>query len=223
MILATTAVCMLTACGGLGTGMGNSTNSGNGSGTGSVLGGIIGAITNGEGIGNAITSVLGFDKVTAKGLVGAWRYAGPGCAFTSENMLAKAGGEMAAVQVKEKLKSQFDALGFTASNTSVTFTEDGKFAAKIGGRSWSGTWTLDESTGAITLKGLILSIKGYTKRSVTGISCSSNPRNCCPSSRLLQPSAATLPYRLSVTCRRTTTAFDLVLSSPNNDYIVKLI
>ena len=170
MILATTAVSMLTACGGMGTGMGTSTKSGNGSGTGSVLGGIIGAITNGEGIGNAITSVLGFDKVTAKGLVGAWHYAGPGCAFTSENMLAKAGGEMAAVQVKEKLKSQFDALGFTASNTSVTFTEDGKFAAKIGGRSWSGTWTLDESTGAITLKGLILSIKGYTKRSVTGIS-----------------------------------------------------
>ena len=74
MILATTAVCMLTACGGMGTGMGTSTNSGNGSGTGSVLGGIIGAITNGEGIGNAITSVLGFDKVTAKGLVGAWHY-----------------------------------------------------------------------------------------------------------------------------------------------------
>lgn len=76
MILATTAVSMLTACGGLGTGMGTSTNSGNGSGTGSVLGGIIGAITNGEGIGNAITSVLGFDKVTAKGLIGAWHYAG---------------------------------------------------------------------------------------------------------------------------------------------------
>ena len=161
---------VLTACGGLGTGMGTSTNSTSGGSLGNVLGGIIGAVTNGEGLTNAITSVLGFDKVTAKGLVGAWHYTGPGCAFTSENLLAKAGGEMAAVQVKEKLKTQYDALGFTSANTSVTFTEDGKFSAKIGGRSWSGTWTLDESTGAITLKGLILSLKGYTKRSATGIS-----------------------------------------------------
>mgnify|MGYP002870164851 FL=1 len=140
----------MTACGGLGTMGTTGTTAGASSEktSGSILGDIMGAVTNGEAIGNVITSVLGFDKVTAKSLVGTWRYDGPGCAFTSESALARAGGEVAATQVEEKLKVQYDQLGFSSSNTYFSFSEDGKFAAKIDGRSWSGTWALDESTGA---------------------------------------------------------------------------
>ena len=167
------AACLaMTACGGLGTMGTTGTTAGASSEktSGSILGDIMGAVTNGEAIGNVITSVLGFDKVTAKSLVGTWRYDGPGCAFTSESALARAGGEVAATQVEEKLKVQYDQLGFSSSNTYFSFSEDGKFAAKIDGRSWSGTWALDESTGAISLKGLLLTLNGYTKRSGSGIS-----------------------------------------------------
>ena len=46
---------------------------------------IMGAMS-GKGAINAITSVIGLDKLSAKGLIGAWRYRRPGCAFTSENL-----------------------------------------------------------------------------------------------------------------------------------------
>ena len=53
-------------------------------------------------MGNVLSSVLGIDRITQKNLIGTWKYKGPGCAFTSENTLAKAGGEIAATQVKER-------------------------------------------------------------------------------------------------------------------------
>lgn len=169
------AACLtLTGCGSLGslptTGGASTGSTTSTTGGGSILGDIFGAVTNGESIGNVITSVLGFDKVTAKTLVGTWHYDGPGCAFTSESALARAGGEVAATQVEEKLKVQYDKLGFSASNTYFTFSDDGTFAAKVDGKSWSGKWTLDESTGALNLKGLLLNLNGYTKRNGSGIS-----------------------------------------------------
>ena len=64
---------------------------------------VLSAIQNGSVI-NAITSVIGIDKVSAQNLIGSWTYSGPGCAFTSENLLAKAGGEVAAAQIEQKLQ-----------------------------------------------------------------------------------------------------------------------
>ena len=57
-------------------------------------------VGSGGTLANVFTSVIGLDKVTEKGLVGTWKYEGPGCAFTSENLLAKAGGEVAATKAR---------------------------------------------------------------------------------------------------------------------------
>ena len=73
--------------------------------------------------------LLGIDRITQKNLIGTWKYKGPGCAFTSENTLAKAGGEIAATQVKEKMASQYSKLGFSATNTYITFENNGSFSA----------------------------------------------------------------------------------------------
>ena len=56
------------------------------------MGQVLSAMTNGTGVVNAITSVIGLDKVSTQTLIGTWQYRNPGCAFTSENLLAKAGG-----------------------------------------------------------------------------------------------------------------------------------
>ena len=70
-----------------------------------VLSGLAGTDGNAaSGIGNVLTSVLGLDKVTEAGLVGSWRYVNPGVAFTSSNVLAKAGGEVVAQQMEEHPK-----------------------------------------------------------------------------------------------------------------------
>lgn len=143
-------------------------------GTGIVLtscgaGTFLQTIGSGGTMANVFTSVIGLDKVTQKGLVGTWRYDGPGCAFTSENLLAKAGGEVAATKIEQELSPYFQKAGLSDSNTYVTFNEDGTFKAVIAGKSLSGNWTLDEQTAKVTMKGLLLSINCYAKREYKGI------------------------------------------------------
>ena len=99
-----------------------------------------------------------------------WKYSKPGCAFTSENLLAKAGGEIAASKIEEDLSKYYSKFGFSKSNTYFTFKTDGTFAAKIDGKSWNGTYTFDEKTHAIHLKGLLLSASGFATRTANGIS-----------------------------------------------------
>ena len=130
---------------------------------------VLSAIQNGSVI-NAITSVIGLDKVSAQNLIGTWSYSGPGCAFTSENLLAKAGGEVAAAQIEEKVKPYYQQVGISASNTQITFNQDGTFSSKIAGTNFSGTYTFDEASQQIKLKGLLLTINCYTKRELNGIS-----------------------------------------------------
>lgn len=120
-------------------------------------------------VANIFTSVIGMDKVTEKGLIGTWYYDSPGVAFTSENLLAKAGGEVAATKIEQETAPYFQKAGITAQNTVVVFNEDKTFKATIAGKSWSGTWTFEESTAKVTLKGLLLSVNCYAKREYGGI------------------------------------------------------
>lgn len=99
-----------------------------------------------------------------------WKYSKPGCAFTSENLLAKAGGEIAASKIEEDLSKYYSKFGFSKGNTYFTFKTDGTFAAKIDGKSWNGTYTFDEKTHAIQLKSLLLSASGFATRTANGIS-----------------------------------------------------
>ena len=129
----------------------------------------LGAVKNG-GVINAITSVIGLDKVSAQNLIGSWKYDGPGCAFTSENLLAKAGGEVAAAQIEEKLLPYYQKVNLSANNTFITFNQDGTFSSKIAGTSFSGNYTFDEAKQQIKLQGMFFSINCYTKREMNGIS-----------------------------------------------------
>ena len=131
---------------------------------------ILQAMTSGGTLANAFTSVIGLDKVTKAGMVGTWHYDSPGCAFTSENLLAKAGGEVAATKIEQEVAPYFQKVGINAQNTTVTFNEDGTFSATIAGKQFGGTWTIDESTAKVTMKGLLISINCYAKREYGGIS-----------------------------------------------------
>ena len=138
-----------------------------------VLGGLLGGgTTTGSSIINGIlNNVIGSATFSQADLCAhTWKYSKPGCAFTSENLLAKAGGEIAASKVEEDLSKYSSKFGFSKSNTYFTFKTDGTFAAKIDGKSWNGTYTFDEKTHAIQLKGLLLSASGFATRTANGIS-----------------------------------------------------
>ena len=132
-------------------------------------GNILGGILQGGTLGNVIISVIGAQKVTAQDLIGSWTYSGPGCAFTSENLLAKAGGEVAATKIKEKALPYYQQIGITSQNTAITFKQDGTYSATFRGTPLSGNWTYDEASCKVTLSSLLLNINCYAKRNYTGI------------------------------------------------------
>lgn len=145
-----------------------------------VLGGLLGAATGntsgstssaGSIIGGLLNNVIGSGTFSKEDLCAhTWKYSKPGCAFTSGNLLAKAGGEIAASKVEEKLSTYYNKFGFSSSNTQFAFTTDGNFSAQIDGKPWQGTYTFDEKTHAIHLKGLLLSASGYATKTTNGIS-----------------------------------------------------
>ena len=125
----------------------------------------------GAAVNTVLQSVLGMTgtKVSQQSLIGTWKYSQPGCAFTSEKLLAQAGGEIVATNVKTKLQPTYQRVGISASNTQVTFNQDGTFSAKIAGKAWSGTYKYDASTCKITMSGLLLNVNCYAKQNVNGI------------------------------------------------------
>ena len=137
---------------------------------GGTLGSVLSTVGSGGTIANVITSVIGMDKLTQRSLIGNWTYSGPGCAFTSENLLAKAGGEVAATKIEQELQPYYDRIGLSSSNTRITFNEDQTFSAVIAGKSLSGTYTFDEANSKITMKTLLFSFNCYAKREYGGIS-----------------------------------------------------
>lgn len=148
---------------------------------GSAVAGILGAVLGGNSnssssagssiINGILNNVIGSGTFSKQDLCAhTWKYSKPGCAFTSENLLAQAGGEIAANKVEEKLSEYYSKFGFSSSNTYFTFKTDGTFAAKIDGKSWQGNYTFDEKTHAIQMKGFILSMSGYATKTANGIS-----------------------------------------------------
>lgn len=149
---------------------------------GSAVAGILGAVLGGKNsnssssagssiINGILNNVIGSGTFSKQDLCAhTWKYSKPGCAFISENLLAKAGGEIAANKVEEKLGEYYSKFGFSGSNTYFTFKTDGTFAAKIDGKSWQGNYTFDEKTHAIQMKGLLLSMSGYATKTTNGIS-----------------------------------------------------
>ncbi len=132
--------------------------------------GVLSGVDTTSALGNIIGSVLGVNRVSEANLVGTWKYTAPGCAFTSDNLLAKAGGEVAAQKIKSQLLPYYQSLGIAAGNTLFTFKEDKTFSGKLAGKAISGTYTYDPQTGAINLKTLLLSMNGYVTLTTKGIS-----------------------------------------------------
>ena len=156
--------------GGLGGDTGNGT--GQGGGLGDILGGVLGGVLGGLG-GNTVDGLLGLVigsvSINESDLYGTWYYTEPGCAFTSENLLAKAGGAVAAETCKEKLLPVYNTLGINSNNTQFQFTQDHQFAANVKGIPLSGTYTYDASKSTLKIKTMLFSSNVYVTRTTHGL------------------------------------------------------
>ena len=147
------AVVLLAGCGTLGT-----------------QGGILSGIDGTSILGNVLGSVLGLNKISQENLVGTWKYFGPGCAFTSDNLLAQAGGEVASQKIKSTLLSYYNSVGISSSNTYFTFANNNTFTAKVAGKTVSGSYAYDPSTGQMTIKTMLFTLNSYITATTSGIS-----------------------------------------------------
>ena len=148
MMMAAVAALMLQGCGMTNPGvnggsqMGGTTTNNSGSSIGS------------NALGGLLDLVVGSVKLSQADIIGKWSYVEPACAFTSENLLAKAGGSVAAKTVNEKLQPVYNSLHISSGNTQLTFNENGQFTGKIGGFPMSGTYTFDATNGLVKMKSL---------------------------------------------------------------------
>lgn len=148
MMMAAVAALMLQGCGMTNPGvnggsqMGGTTTNNSGSSIGS------------NALGGLLDLVVGSVKLSQADIIGKWSYVEPACAFTSENLLAKAGGSVAAKTVNEKLLPVYNSLHISSGSTQLTFNENGQFTGKIGGFPMSGTYTFDAANGLVKMKSL---------------------------------------------------------------------
>lgn len=162
MMMAVVAALMLQSCGMTNPGvnggsqMGGTTTNNSGSSIGS------------NALGGLLDLVVGSVKLSQADIIGTWSYVEPACAFTSENLLAKAGGSVAAKTVNEKLLPVYKSLHISSGNTQLTFNENGQFTGKIGGFPMSGTYTFDATNGLVKMKSLT-TFTAHLTRSIHGM------------------------------------------------------
>lgn len=162
MMMAAVAALMLQSCGMTNPGvnggsqMGGTTTNNSGSSIGS------------NALGGLLDLVVGSVKLSQADIIGTWSYVEPACAFTSENLLAKAGGSVAAKTVNEKLLPVYNSLHISSGNTQLTFNENGQFTGKIGAFPMSGTYTFDAANGLVKMKSLT-TFTAHLTRSTQGM------------------------------------------------------
>lgn len=113
-----------------------------------------GIISAGTSILNGLLGSILANTISEQTLVGTWTYQSPECRFESENLLAKAGGEVMATSIENKLDTYLSKIGIKKGVTRYTFNSDKTFAIETGGRTIStGTYTYDKSTKTLKLNG----------------------------------------------------------------------
>ena len=110
-------------------------------------------------------AVVGNKATTASSIIGTWTYSGPECQFESENLVGKAGGEMAAKEVEEKMIAVYNKVGM--NNIRYTFNEDGTYSYQMKKRTVTGSYVFDDAAKTITMTGK-LGLKTVAYVTVTG-------------------------------------------------------
>lgn len=143
-VLACLSTTLLTSCGGMGTaGTATTPTSGVTSAT---------TATAIDALGSLLSNVIGSATTTQQSLVGTWSYSKPCVQFESANLLAQAGGAMAASTVEQKLASYYAKAGIKAGAFNIIFGNDGTVQYTIAGSPRTGEYTFDASTKTVTIQ-----------------------------------------------------------------------
>ena len=100
----------------------------------------------------AIDKVTG-GALTEKAIIGTWNYSQPGVKLSSsENALSDITGSALTTTVQQKIAPYYEKVGIKPGICKFVINEDGTFSSTFGQRTFSGTYTFDPKTNALTLK-----------------------------------------------------------------------
>ena len=129
--------------------------------SGSLLGGIISAVAGaatGSGNGSSVLSGLSTIFNSALGatkdrIVGTWTYTEPAVVFSSNNVLQNIGGKVASSAIEKQLQQQFEKAGIRKGSMKMTFDKNGNFTQTLGGKTMSGTYTVEDTKIVLSYAG----------------------------------------------------------------------
>ncbi len=100
-------------------------------------------------LGDVLQQTVGGQTLSEQAVIGQWEYASPYCRLESDDLLAKAGGQVAANQVESRLESVYRTLGM--EHFSCSFAAEGECSFGYKGKDIAGTYTLDMDSGMMTI------------------------------------------------------------------------
>ena len=122
------------------------------------------AVSAGNTLLNSLLGSLLSTTLTERSIYGTWIYQQPEVRFESENLLAQAGGEIAAATVESKVNNYLTKVGIRQGSTAFIFNEDKTFAVQTGTKTlYSGTYTFNASSKTLNMTGAF----GLTNLSAT--------------------------------------------------------
>jgi len=107
--------------------------------------------SSGKDIISSLTSIFSSKKqASEENLVGTWVYEEPAIVLSSSNILASAAAKVAEKKIEKELATQLGKLGIKEGAMSITLNSDKTFSEKIGSKTLSGTWTVENSKLVMT-------------------------------------------------------------------------
>ncbi len=148
------AASLMGSCG-LGTTGTTSTNSGI---TDALLSGVLtqatGSSTTGSLVSGLLGNVIGQVTNSASGsIVGTWVYQSPAVEFKSSDLLAQAGGQLAAQAIVNKVQPYFTKYGLQPGKVTVVFNSDNTCTYTFNNTQYSGTYVYNQSSNSVTVTG----------------------------------------------------------------------
>lgn len=118
---------------------------------GSIVSSVAGAVANTGTFDNLLSGFLSKATLSESSLYGTWKYTGVDVVFESDNLLAKAGGAVAASSLEKKLDAQLARIGMKEGTCTFVFNQNKTFQAVLNGKTLQGTYVYNPSSRTITL------------------------------------------------------------------------
>ncbi len=120
-----------------------------------ILSSLISGATSSSSSSSLLSGVIGslINNTKSGSIVGTWTYSEPSVEFESTNLLAKAGGAVAANKLVSKIAPYYEKLGVKAGKFTITFKDDNTCVVDINGKSQTASYTYNSSSHTLKITG----------------------------------------------------------------------